>query len=79
MAYGKQMLEHISKISLQSVNIKAYSPNEITPTAWKKPELTKRFPFKSPLESEGTRNPCITTVTTMTSILTRANAEAFAN
>ena len=32
-------------------------PKDITPTAWKKPELTKRILLISPRDSEGTRNP----------------------
>lgn len=55
------------------------SPNDITPTAWKKPELIMRRLLISPRESDGTRKPCVMTVTTITIILTRASADAFAN
>jgi hypothetical protein len=54
-------------------------PKEMTPTAWKKPLLTKSSPFKLPLRSLSTNGPCESTVIRMTSIEIKANVEAFAS
>ena len=56
-----------------------YSPNDITPIAWKTPPRTNREPFRSPLDSSGTCAPCVMTVIIMTSILIKARADAFAS
>lgn len=59
--------------------LKDVVPNEMTPTAWKKPLLTKSSPFRFPLRSFGTRGPCVMTVTMITNMLINANVDAFAS
>jgi hypothetical protein len=55
-------------------------PKDITPMAWKNPSLiVSKGVGKSPRDSFGTRNPCVTTVTKMTIILINASVLAFAN
>ena len=54
-------------------------PNEITPMAWKTPSLINNDPLRLPFRSDGTRTPCVMTVTMITSILINANVDAFAN
>jgi hypothetical protein len=57
-----------------------YEPNEITPMAWNTPSfMVKRGLEKVPLNSVGTMNPCVTTVTNITIILINASVLAFAN
>lgn len=51
-------------------------PNEMTPAAWKKPELTQSNPFTSPRDSGGTRNTWVITATRITTILTNARVDA---
>ena len=59
--------------------LKDVVPNEMTPTAWKKPLLTKSSPFRFPLRSFGTRGPCVMTVIMITNMLINANVDAFAS
>lgn len=54
-------------------------PNEMTPAAWKKPELTQSNPFTSPRDSGGTRNTWVITATRITTILTNARVDALPN
>jgi hypothetical protein len=54
-------------------------PKEMTPTAWKKPLLTKSSPLRSPLRSLGTVAPCVMTVIIITNMLINANVDAFAS
>jgi hypothetical protein len=55
-------------------------PKEITPIAWNIPSLTSRRDLsKVPLDSAGTKKPCVTTVNKMIIILIRASVLAFAN
>ena len=52
----------------------------MTPIAWKKPLFTVNIGReKFPRSAAGTRNPCVTTVTTMMVMLARANALALAS
>jgi hypothetical protein len=60
-------------------NIRQTKAKDITPTAWKKPELIKNRLFTSPRDSEGTRNPWVITATTITNILMSAKADALAS
>ena len=55
-------------------------PNDITPIAWNTPLLIVRSGVvKFPLDSGGTRNPCVTTVIKITAILINASVLAFAS
>lgn len=55
-------------------------PKDITPMAWNMPLLmVRRGVLKVPRDSDGTRKPCVTTVTRMTIMLIRASVLAFAN
>lgn len=54
-------------------------PNDITPTAWKNPELTQTTLFTSPRDSEGTRNTWVITATKITIMLINAMVDAFPN
>jgi hypothetical protein len=55
-------------------------PNDITPMAWNTPLLiVSRGVLKVPLDSAGTRNPCVTTVIRITPMLINANVLAFAS
>ena len=54
-------------------------PNEMTPTAWKKPSLTNKSPLKSPLLSAGTLAPCDMTVMMIMHMLINASVDAFDN
>jgi hypothetical protein len=56
------------------------APNEITPMAWNMPSLiVKRLVPNVPLDSAGTVNPCVTTVTKIIIMLINASVLAFAN
>ena len=52
---------------------------EMTPMAWKTPELIRREPLSGPFRSELTRGPWVRTVTRITSMLIRARVDAFAS
>ena len=55
-------------------------PNEMTPTAWKKPVLMNRDDdVIFPLRSEGRLAPCVITVKRMMTMLSNANVEALDN
>lgn len=54
-------------------------PKEMTQMAWKMPALMKRELLTGPLDSGGRCAPCVMTVITIMSMLTRARVDAFAS
>lgn len=67
-------------VGWEIVDLRQTNAKEITPIAWKIPSLIHIIsPPIFPLFSEGTVQPCVTTVKTITSILISANVLAFAS